>query len=60
MIPQVVPLPSVRLAGEYAGTGDSRARSVAVHGEDDAATREYRRGDDLRRVHWRRPPGSAS
>ncbi len=53
VIPQVVPLPSVRLAGEYAGTGESRARSVAVHGEDDAATREYRHGDDLRRVHWR-------
>jgi len=53
VIPQVVPLPMVRLAGEYAGTGDSRARSVAVHGEDDAATREYRHGDDLRRVHWR-------
>ncbi|HEU4349245.1 MAG TPA: DUF58 domain-containing protein [Actinoplanes sp.] len=53
VIPQVVPLPTIRLAGEYAGTGDSRARSVAVHGEDDAATREYRRGDDLRRVHWR-------
>ena len=53
VIPQVVPLPTVRLAGEYAGTGESRARSVAVHGEDDAATREYRRGDDLRRVHWR-------
>jgi uncharacterized protein (DUF58 family) len=53
VIPQVVPLPSVRLVGEYAGTGDSRARSVAVHGEDDAATREYRRGDDLRRVHWK-------
>src|SRR4051812_862620 len=53
VIPQVVPLPAVRLAGEYAGTGDSRTRSVAVHGEDDAATREYRRGDDLRRIHWR-------
>ncbi|WP_329111405.1 DUF58 domain-containing protein [Micromonospora sp. NBC_01699] len=53
VIPQVTPLPQVRLAGEYAGTGDSRARSVAVHGEDDAATREYRRGDDLRRVHWK-------
>jgi len=53
VIPQVVPLPSVRLAGEYAGAGESRARSVAVHGEDDAATREYRYGDDLRRVHWR-------
>ncbi|GGQ52069.1 DUF58 domain-containing protein [Couchioplanes azureus] len=53
VIPEVTPLPAVRLAGEYAGTGDSRARSAAVHGEDDAATREYRRGDDLRRVHWR-------
>ncbi|MFI2647160.1 MULTISPECIES: DUF58 domain-containing protein [Micromonospora] len=53
VIPQVTPLPSVRLPGEYAGTGDSRARSVAVHGEDDAATREYRMGDDLRRVHWK-------
>jgi uncharacterized protein (DUF58 family) len=53
VIPQVVALPQVRLAGEFAGTGDSRARSVAVHGEDDAATREYRHGDDLRRVHWR-------
>ena len=53
VIPQVVPLPSVRLAGEFAGSGDSRARSVSTHGEDDAATREYRHGDDLRRVHWR-------
>jgi uncharacterized protein (DUF58 family) len=53
VVPQTVALPSVRLAGEYAGSGDSRARSVAVHGEDDIATREYRNGDDLRRVHWR-------
>ncbi|MEV0155048.1 DUF58 domain-containing protein [Micromonospora sp. NPDC050686] len=53
VIPQVTPLPSARLPGEYAGSGDSRARSVAVHGEDDAATREYRMGDDLRRVHWK-------
>ncbi|WFE29410.1 DUF58 domain-containing protein [Solwaraspora sp. WMMD791] len=53
VIPQVTALPTVRLASEYAGSGDSRARSVAVHGEDDSATREYRRGDDLRRVHWK-------
>ncbi|MGA8113936.1 MAG: DUF58 domain-containing protein [Actinocatenispora sp.] len=53
VVPQVVPLQPVRLAGEYAGSGESHARSVAVHGEDDAATREYRHGDDLRRVHWR-------
>jgi uncharacterized protein (DUF58 family) len=53
VIPQVVPLPMMRLAGEYAGAGESHTRSVAVHGDDDAATREYRYGDDLRRVHWR-------
>jgi len=53
VIPQVHALQAIRLAGEFAGSGDSRARSVAVHGEDDAATREYRHGDDLRRVHWR-------
>lgn len=53
VVPQTVALPNVRLAGEHLGSGDSRARSVAVHGEDDAATREYRNGDDLRRVHWR-------
>jgi uncharacterized protein (DUF58 family) len=53
VVPQTVPLPNVRVAGEYVGSGDSRARSVAVHGEDDVATREYRHGDDLRRVHWR-------
>jgi uncharacterized protein (DUF58 family) len=51
--PVVVPLPPVRVGGEWAGNGESRARSAAVHGEDDAATREYRHGDDLRKVHWR-------
>lgn len=53
VVPQVTDLPQVRLTGEYTGAGNSTSRSVAVHGEDDAATREYRRGDDLRRVHWR-------
>ena len=53
VIPQVFPLPMMRLPGEYAGAGESHMRSVAVHGDDDAATREYRYGDDLRRVHWR-------
>ncbi|MDQ1643984.1 MAG: hypothetical protein QOJ50_168 [Cryptosporangiaceae bacterium] len=51
--PVVTPLPPVRVSGEWAGNGESRARSIAVHGEDDAATREYRHGDDLRKVHWR-------
>src|SRR5690606_20067807 len=53
VIPQVVALPGDRLTGEHTGSGERRARSMAVHGEDDAATRAYRHGDDLRRVHWR-------
>ncbi|WP_147942193.1 MULTISPECIES: DUF58 domain-containing protein [Microbispora] len=51
--PEVVPLPPARLSGEYSGGGDSRTRSVAAAGDDDVAPREYRQGDDLRRVHWR-------
>jgi len=51
--PHVVGLPEIRLGGDWAGAGESRARSVATSGEDDAATREYRQGDDLRRIHWR-------
>jgi uncharacterized protein (DUF58 family) len=51
--PLVEALPHTRLTGEWAGSGESRARSIASAGEDDAATREYRHGDDLRRVHWR-------
>ncbi len=51
--PQTWSLPAVRLSGDRAGGGDERNRSVAAHGEDDVATREYRHGDPLRRVHWR-------
>ena len=51
--PQVVALPSVTLSGDWSGSGDTRPRAVAASGEDDATTREYRQGDDLRRVHWR-------
>ena len=51
--PVVSALPSVRLGGDWAGGGESIARSVAASGSDDAATREYRHGDDLRKVHWR-------
>jgi uncharacterized protein (DUF58 family) len=51
--PHVVALPHVHLGGDWAGGGDSRARSISTMGEDDVTTREYRHGDDLRRVHWR-------
>jgi uncharacterized protein (DUF58 family) len=51
--PQVITLPSVTLTGEWGGAGHSTSRSVATYGDDDVATREYRHGDDLRRIHWR-------
>jgi uncharacterized protein (DUF58 family) len=51
--PVVMPLPSVRLGGDWAAGGDASARAISASGSDDIATREYRYGDDLRRVHWR-------
>lgn len=51
--PSVVPLPGVRLAGEWSGSGESRPRSIASAGEEDVTIRNYRHGDDMRRVHWR-------
>ncbi|MGH3268778.1 MAG: DUF58 domain-containing protein, partial [Trebonia sp.] len=34
--------------------GDSSgSHSIGSHGADDASTREYRTGDDLRKIHWR-------
>ncbi|HVQ88563.1 MAG TPA: DUF58 domain-containing protein [Actinomycetes bacterium] len=51
--PQTEDLPNVILRGDWSGSGDSRSRSVAAAGEDDVAVREYRHGDELRRVHWR-------
>jgi uncharacterized protein (DUF58 family) len=51
--PVVTPLPPVRLGGDGSAGGDAVARSVAASGTDDVSTREYRQGDDLRKVHWR-------
>ncbi|MFE1576126.1 DUF58 domain-containing protein [Streptomyces fradiae] len=53
VVPRTEPLPAVRLAGEAPGYGDGRHRALAQVGEDDVMPREYRHGDDLRRVHWR-------
>lgn len=51
--PKVIHLPKVRLHGEWSGSGESRPRAIAAAGEEDATVREYRHGDDMRRVHWR-------
>ena len=33
--------------------GNAGSHSIGSHGADDASTREYRIGDDLRKIHWR-------
>lgn len=53
VVPRVHPLAPLRAQGSWLGSGESTARTAAASGEHDVATREYRYGDDLRRVHWR-------
>ena len=54
--PRTVPLPRIALTGRWAGSGDNRARELLGGGSPDVTIREYRVGDDLRRIHW---PSSA-
>ena len=51
--PTIVPLPAIRLAGGGGSTGEARPHRIGVVGQDDALVREYRQGDDVRRIHWR-------
>ncbi|WP_277499924.1 MULTISPECIES: DUF58 domain-containing protein [unclassified Nocardioides] len=51
--PRTVPLPDVALGGGSGASGDDRPRAAATGSTEDVMVREYRRGDDLRRVHWR-------
>jgi uncharacterized protein (DUF58 family) len=53
VVPRAEQLPAIRLRGAWAGTGDNRPRPFSTGGSADATVREYRLGDDLRRVHWR-------
>jgi len=51
--PSVVPLTGMP-AGGGLGSGDEGAgRLLSGQGEDDIVVRDYRHGDDLRKVHWR-------
>ena len=53
VVPRIRPLGPGGPAGGHGGGGDGSRRSIAVHGDDDVSVREYRHGDDLRKVHWR-------
>ncbi|GAA4406513.1 DUF58 domain-containing protein [Fodinibacter luteus] len=52
VLPRVLPLPTGRSLGSGIGSEGSVPHMVALHGEDDQTVREYRDGDDLRRIHW--------
>jgi uncharacterized protein (DUF58 family) len=51
--PRTVPLPQIPLGGAWTGSGDNRPRAFATGSAEDVTVREYRRGDELRRVHRR-------
>ncbi len=51
--PQIVPLPAIRTTGGGGSTGEARPHRIGVVGQEDALVREYRQGDDVRRIHWR-------
>ncbi len=54
--PRTVALPAIPLGGSETGSGENRPRAFATGSAEDVTVRDYRRGDDLRRVHW---PSSA-
>jgi uncharacterized protein (DUF58 family) len=51
--PRVVPLARTVISRAWAGEGEGQARLASMAGEDDVIPREYRDGDERRRVHWR-------
>jgi uncharacterized protein (DUF58 family) len=51
--PRIELLPAMRSAGGAGSTGEARPHRIGVVGQDDALVREYRSGDDRRRIHWR-------
>ncbi|PRY56085.1 uncharacterized protein (DUF58 family) [Knoellia remsis] len=52
VLPRVEQLAAGRSLGRGLGAEGSVPHRVALHGEDDQSIREYRDGDDLRRIHW--------
>lgn len=51
--PQTHALPRGTLGEGSGTTGDEQLRAAAVGSAEDSSVRDYRIGDDLRRVHWR-------
>jgi uncharacterized protein (DUF58 family) len=52
VLPHIEPLTGGRPPGNGVGAEGEIPFMIALHGEDDQSIREYRDGDDLRRIHW--------
>lgn len=53
VIPAAETLPVIPVLGARTGNGEDRPRPFSHGNAADVTVREYRLGDDLRRVHWR-------
>ena len=51
--PQVFDLTRTAGGGSGGSAGEAQPRRIGVTGADDVLVREYRQGDDVRRIHWR-------
>jgi uncharacterized protein (DUF58 family) len=51
--PVLDPLPEGPLPRSWDSGDSTSSHSIGTNGADDAAPREYRHGDDLRKIHWR-------
>jgi uncharacterized protein (DUF58 family) len=51
--PAVELMPDARTPNSIDVGDNAGSHSIGSHGADDASTREYRDGDDLRKIHWR-------
>ncbi|MGO4956430.1 DUF58 domain-containing protein [Luteococcus sp. Sow4_B9] len=51
--PEVVPLGQLGSAAGNNASGESTPQKIGLVGQDDVLVREYRDGDDVRRIHWR-------
>lgn len=53
VVPQIEELDGAVMGAEARGRGEGTSLALAARGDDDVVPREYRHGDDLRRIHWR-------
>lgn len=52
VLPRTMPLAGLPRTRLGAGGDDVVTAQITLHGESDVGVREYRQGDDLRRIHW--------